>query len=198
MSYRGITKPILLSKKDIDRFLSKVEIDGETGCHIFVGCISKGHMGRTYHGGYGQFGVNKTQYRAHRVAWFLAYGPIPNNLHVLHKYGCDNQACVNPEHLYLGTERDNSNDRVRKHRIMKGGIMEDNKKPMEEDNKRLMGIKVSERFFRAVKIALAEKGETMHDAVVLALGDYLNLADAVHIEECSKEVDERERETVST
>lgn len=190
MSYGGITKPILLSRKDIDRFLSKIEVDDETGCHNFAGYVGKKYGGI---GGYGRFGFSKKQYQAHRVAWTIVNGPIPDNLLVLHRYGCNNRACVNPEHLYLGTHADNMNDMIRKNRERKGGIVEN-----VSDNKRLMGIKVGEHFFRAVKIALAKKGETMHDAVVLALGDYLNLDDAVRIEECSKEVDTRERETIST
>lgn len=67
-----------------------------------------------------------------------------------------------------------------------------------EDNKRLMGIQVSGRFFRAVKVALAKKGETMHDAVVLALGDYLSLDNTMCIEECNREVNEREQQTLPT
>lgn len=45
---------------------------------------------------------------AHRVAWELTYGPIPAGMHVLHR--CDNKPCVNPDHLFLGTQRDNAID----------------------------------------------------------------------------------------
>lgn len=50
----------------------------------------------------------------HRVAWELTYGPIPAGLDVLHK--CDNPRCVRPEHLFLGTAKDNAMDAARKGR----------------------------------------------------------------------------------
>ena len=57
---------------------------------------------------------------AHHYAWIVAYGEIPDGMCVLHH--CDNPKCVNPKHLFLGTNQDNVNDKMKKgrHKTLKG------------------------------------------------------------------------------
>ncbi len=96
------------------RFWLKVAIGGRDDCWPWT--ASK------VPAGYGQIQVTtgnwKQPLRAHRVAWELTRGPIANGLHVLHR--CDNPPCVNPAHLFLGTPRDNSDDKVSKDRHARG------------------------------------------------------------------------------
>ncbi len=61
-----------------------------------------------FESGYGAFNFNGNAVTAHRLSYELIFGKITNELHVLHK--CDNRKCVNPEHLYLGTQLDNARD----------------------------------------------------------------------------------------
>jgi hypothetical protein len=68
--------------------------------------------------GYGEVWHDGRLYRAHRLAWELSNGPIPEGLLVLHK--CDTPACVNVEHLFIGTHTDNMADRKRKGRQARG------------------------------------------------------------------------------
>ena len=65
--------------------------------------------------GYGHLRYDGRLHLAHRIAWSLTNGPIPEGLGVLHH--CDNPSCCNPTHLYVGTAADNSADMVRRNRL---------------------------------------------------------------------------------
>lgn len=93
----------------VERFWSKVDQTGE--CWLW--------MSRTFPNGYGQFAFKAPSgiwkgCQAHRMAFELAHGVIPEGLCVLHT--CDRPLCVRPEHLFLGTLSDNTRDMVRKGR----------------------------------------------------------------------------------
>ena len=85
------------------RFWEKIDKNGK--CWEWLGWKVKG---------YGRIKVNNIKTLAHRVSWNLHYGDIPKGLYVLHK--CDNPPCVNPKHLWLGTQLDNMRDRDKKGR----------------------------------------------------------------------------------
>lgn len=98
----------------LSRFLSKVEKTDT--CWLWRGCL--GH-------GYGRIGLGRASEGiayAHRVSWVLAFGPIPDGLYVCHT--CDVRACVNPAHLFLGSQKDNMQDAKRKGRIKPGSLFE--------------------------------------------------------------------------
>lgn len=93
-----------------ERFWSRVE-RGD-GCWLWTGTL--------WPNGYGQCasGTRSRNDYAHRMAWKLTNGPIPDGLNVLHR--CDNPPCCRPDHLFLGTDADNVADKVAKGRQLKG------------------------------------------------------------------------------
>lgn len=90
--------------RDAQLFDRTVVTDG--GCWEWQGYRSRK--------GYGEIKVDGRMEKAHRQAFLLRRGPIPQGMHVLHR--CDNPPCVNPDHLFLGTNDDNVADRTAKGR----------------------------------------------------------------------------------
>lgn len=69
--------------------------------------------------GYGQFRLGKKKIKAHCFVYMICFGEIPASKIVCHT--CDNKKCVNPAHLFLGTHKDNAQDRDKKGRSGDGG-----------------------------------------------------------------------------
>ncbi len=92
----------------LQRFEEKISIEPTSGCWLWTAGVNAM--------GYGFIGINQRPYLAHRVSWELHNGPIPNNTLVCHH--CDNPPCANPNHLFLGTHQDNSDDKYRKNRAV--------------------------------------------------------------------------------
>lgn len=89
----------------MNKFDTKYRVDKKTGCWNWLKPNSIG---------YGQFKINGRNIGAHRVSWIIHNGDIPEGLNVLHK--CDNRRCVNPDHLFIGTQQDNVDDMIEKGR----------------------------------------------------------------------------------
>lgn len=130
-----------------ERFDAKVDRSrGEDGCWHWTGSVTRR---------YGNIRIaskafaGKQTERAHRVAWMLERGPIPEGGHVLHR--CDNPICVNPAHLFIGDDSSNVADKVAKGRHPSG--------------ERAPGAKLTERDVRLIlgALSLGESARSIAD-----------------------------------
>jgi len=107
-----------MTKTDIAKFWMKVRICSLTkeqrykqtyigACWIWQGCF--------FQNGYGHYILKRKDYRAHRVAYEIVYESVPEDKVVCHK--CDNPSCVNPNHLFLGSPKENTHDMMEKGRL---------------------------------------------------------------------------------
>lgn len=121
----GRTKP--LTKERIEEKILRMP---EAGCWIW--------MGGTTVRGYGQIESKGMKHYAHRVSYELFVGTIPKGMYVCHS--CDNVSCVNPNHLFLGTQKENLQDMASKGRSTRGS-----KNPMAKLTD--MDVYVIKKFF---------------------------------------------------
>lgn len=119
-----------------EKLNSKYEPVPESGCWLWTDHLDKD--------GYGLVRDGKKMKRPHRVSYEIKHGPIQNGLYVLHR--CDVRCCVNPDHLFLGTQEDNVRDMIAKGRDL--NMQKDRNKThclrgheFNEENTRLVGGK---------------------------------------------------------
>ena len=96
---------------EYERFLKRVQVGNPDECWNWTGARMKS-------GWHGEWNSSNGIELVHRAAWRLMKGPIPGKLCVLHR--CDNPICVNPTHLFLGTQRENMKDMWAKGRAKPG------------------------------------------------------------------------------
>ena len=110
LEYIRLNPSQYLPKTSINRILEKIEIITESGCWVFMGNLSNK--------GYGVIGNDageeKKLYSTHRKTFEYFIGEIPKGISVCHR--CDVTSCCNPNHLFLGTHKQNMEDRKRKGR----------------------------------------------------------------------------------
>jgi hypothetical protein len=130
-----------MTEKDVKRFWSKVDVCSHNECWSWKSIATAS--------GYGRIRIRQKLYSSHRVAFHLANPTvdITGKKNVI-MHSCDNRLCCNPEHLMLGTLRENFLDMVRKGR---GGIVANLKKKEDTPHARLRLRSLSKLFFAYVK-----------------------------------------------
>lgn len=110
---RGVPMGGNPKKTVIERIEEKSSHQKGTGCLIWNGAVSGGYKSKP-NTQYGYIKIDGKTQRVHRVMYEIHSGPIPEGMVLCHK--CDNPLCINPDHLFLGTQAENVQDMIEKKR----------------------------------------------------------------------------------
>ena len=125
----------------------------ECGCWVWLGA--------TYRSGHGQMTFKRQHLAVHRAAWMVYIGNIPIGKHVLHR--CNVASCINPDHLYIGTDLENARDRIKSgtQHIPPRLIGENHNQAILDDNKVRM-IRSSSRTRKQLAVEFGVSIQTIH------------------------------------
>ena len=159
-----VHRKIELTEESIERFWKHVDKKSDNECWEWKACKSIK--------GYGIMGIKHKPYLAHRISWVIHNGAVPvtdslQELCVCHT--CDNRSCVNPLHLFLGTDKDNMDDMCKKGR---GAVGEKNGKHKLTENQ---VIEIREKYVPHVyTLAMLAKEYGVAQVTIYLIVTYIN------------------------
>lgn len=130
----------------IEKYQRKISKSGD--CLLWTGA--------TINSGYGYLTVNKKNKTAHRASYEASHGPVPEGMQVLHR--CDVKLCVNPEHLFVGTQQENIDDMINKGRWSMG----DRRRNAKLTTKQVIAIRADTRNRNEIARELNVKSGTIY------------------------------------